>query len=72
MCVSFGGDGMGWFAFRKSGMDAVIDRHGIEISDVDKVWDPYRTYLKRLISTMAKDPSKGCSRIHLFINKIVV
>ncbi|KAG0141898.1 hypothetical protein CROQUDRAFT_82784 [Cronartium quercuum f. sp. fusiforme G11] len=41
----------------KSIMDASLQTHGLEISETSKAWDPYRAYLKRLISIMAKDPS---------------
>ncbi|GAA5977007.1 hypothetical protein JCM11641_002225 [Rhodosporidiobolus odoratus] len=40
----------------KTSLDALIDEHKIEMSQ-SKTWDPIRTYQKRLVTAMAKDPS---------------
>ncbi|EGG13105.1 uncharacterized protein MELLADRAFT_86914 [Melampsora larici-populina 98AG31] len=41
----------------KSLIDLSVEKDRIEIPATSKSWDPYRTYIKRLISIMAKDPS---------------
>ncbi|KAH9813993.1 hypothetical protein DFH28DRAFT_329820 [Melampsora americana] len=41
----------------KSSIDLSLEKNEIEIPRNSKAWDPYRTYIKRLISIMAKDPT---------------
>jgi hypothetical protein len=38
-------------------MERLVEERELTIP-TSKAWDPYQLYLKRLISTMAKDPSK--------------
>jgi len=45
-------------------MDQALEEAKVEISPTTKVWEPQRSYEKRLTTIMAKDNRK--SRLHVF------